>query len=75
MPSGGIVRMTSPANFAASTVITVPANSTFQDRPSVFNPKTCTASGIDTDTTTVASNDVVLAGGTFQVLTGSTHHY
>ena len=75
VPSGCTVRMTSPANFSASTVISVPADSTLQDRPSKFDPVTCAGSGIDTDTVTVGSNDVVLAGGTFKILTGSTHHY
>ena len=30
---------------------------------------------MDNNTTTVRSNNLVLAGGTFQILTGSTHHY
>ena len=75
VPSGCTIRMTSPTNFAASTVITVPANSMFQYRPAVFNPATGAGTGIDYDTTTVGSNDVVLAGGTFQVMSGSTHNY
>ena len=75
VPTNCTVRMTSPTNFAAKTVITVPANSTLQDRPATFNPATCAGSGIDIGTTTVCSNDVILAGGIFRVMTGSTHHY
>ena len=75
VPSGCTIRMTSPTNFAASTVITVPANSMFQYRPAVFNPATGAGTGIDTATTTVGSNDVVLAGGTFRIITGTTHNY
>ncbi|MBQ5794441.1 MAG: hypothetical protein IIW14_00440, partial [Kiritimatiellae bacterium] len=59
VPSGCTVRMTSPTNFSASTVISVPADSTLQDRPSKFDPVTCAGSGIDTDTVTVGLNDVV----------------
>lgn len=75
IPEYTTIRMTSPTNFAATTVITVPAGSTFENRPSKFNHETCAGSGIDYDVTTVRSNNVVLSGGTFRIMTGSTHHY
>ena len=75
VPERTTIRMTSPTNFPSTTVITVPAGSTFQDRPAKFNPATSSGDGVDSNTTTVRSNDVVLAGGTFEVATGSTHQY
>ena len=75
IPEYTTIRMTSPTNFAATTVITVPAGSTFENRPAKFNHETCAGSGIDYDVTTVRSNNVVLSGGTFRIMTGSTHHY
>ncbi|MBQ3806858.1 MAG: hypothetical protein II840_02765 [Kiritimatiellae bacterium] len=75
VPSGCAVRMTSPTNFAAATVITVPASSTLQDRPATFNPATGAGSGINSDTTTVCSNDVVLSGGSLRIMNAATHHF
>ena len=75
VPSGCIVRMTSPTNFAATTVITVPSSSTLQDRPATFNPSTCAGTLINSDTTTVCSNDVVLSGGAFKIMNAATHHF
>ena len=75
LPTNCTVRMTSPTNFPLTTVITVPATATFQNRPAKFNPETNAGSPVDSDVTTVRSNDVVLAGGTLQIMTGSTHHY
>ena len=75
VPSNTTVRMTSPTNFPATTVIHVPATATLQNRPAKFNFTTCAGEGIDNNTTTVRSNNVVLAGGTFQIMTGSTHNY
>ena len=75
IPEQATIRMTSPTNIPATTVITVPAGSTLENRPSKFNHETCVGSGIDYDVTTVCSNNVVLAGGTFRITTGSTHHY
>lgn len=75
VPERTTIRMTSPTNFPSTTVITVPSGSTFQDRPAKFNPATNSGDGVDNNTTTVRSNDVVLAGGTFEVATGSTHQY
>ena len=75
LPTNCTVRMTSPTNFPLTTVITVPATATFQNRPAKFNPETNAGSSVDNDTTTVRSNNVVLAGGTLQIMTGSTHHY
>jgi hypothetical protein len=75
LPTNCTVRMTSPTNFPLTTVITVPATATFQNRPAKFNPETNAGSSVDNDTTTVRSNTVVLAGGTLQIMTGSTHHY
>ena len=75
IPERTTIRMTSPTNFPATTVITVPAGSTFENRPAKFDHETCAGSGIDNNVTTVRSNNVVLAGGTFQIMTGSTHHY
>ena len=75
LPTNCTVRMTSPTNFPLTTVITVPATATFQNRPAEFNPDTNAGSPVDSDVTTVRSNNVVLAGGKFQILTGSTHHY
>ena len=75
VPSNSTVRMTSLTNFPTTTVIKVPATATFQDRPARFNFTTCAGEGIDNNTTTVRSNNVVLAGGTFQIMTGSTHNY
>ena len=75
VPSGCIVRMTSPTNFAAATVITVPSSSTLQDRPATFNPATGAGSGINSDTTTVCSNDVVLSGGSLMIMNAATHHF
>lgn len=75
VPSGCIVRMTSPTNFAATTVITVPSSSTLQDRPSTFNPSTFAGTSINGNTTTVCSNDVVLAGGTLTIMNAATHHF
>ncbi|MBO7686123.1 MAG: hypothetical protein J6V72_07065, partial [Kiritimatiellae bacterium] len=74
VPSNSTVRMTSLTNFPTTTVIKVPATATFQDRPARFNFTTCAGEGIDNNTTTVRSNNVVLAGGTFQIMTGSTHN-
>ena len=75
VPSGCIVRMTSPTNFVATTVITVPSSSTFQDRPSTFNPSTFAGTSINGDTTTVCSNDVVLSGGSLMIMNAATHHF
>ena len=76
LPEQTTIRMTSATNFPASTVITVPATATLQDRPAKFNPATNSGSGIDaTGTNTHRTNDIVLAGGTFEVSTGSTHKY
>ncbi len=75
VPSNTTVRMTSPTNFPESTVIVVPDTATFQDRPAKFSFDTCAGTGVDNNTTTVRSNNLVLAGGTFQIQTGSTHHY
>ena len=66
LPTNCTVRMTSPTNFPLTTVITVPATATFQNRPAKFNPETNAGSSVDNDTTTVRSNTVVLAGGTLQ---------
>ena len=75
LPEHTTIRMISYTNFPPTTVITVPASSTFQDRPAVFQFDTNSARGSDGNWDTVRSNDVVLAGGTFQILTGSTHKY
>lgn len=75
VPLGYIVRMTSPTNFAATTVITVPSSSTLQDCPARFNPATCAGSSINNSTTTVCSNDVVLAGGTLTIMNAAKHHF
>jgi hypothetical protein len=75
IPERTTIRMTSPTNFPTTTVIHVPATATLQNRPAKFNFTTCAGEGIDNNTTTVRSNNVVLAGGTFQIQTGSTHNY
>jgi len=75
VPSNSTVRMTSPTNFPATTVIRVPATATLQNRPAKFNFTTSAGEGIDNNVTTVRSNNVVLAGGTFQIMTGSTHNF
>ncbi|MBR4172367.1 MAG: hypothetical protein IKR48_12010 [Kiritimatiellae bacterium] len=76
MPSNCTIRMTSPTNFPETTVITVPATSTLQDRPAKFNPQTNAGSGVDNrGTTTERRNNIVLDGGTFEIATGSTHKY
>jgi hypothetical protein len=75
VPAKRTVRMTSPTNFPATTIINVPATATFQNRPAKFNFSTSAGESVDNNTTTVRSNNVVLAGGTFQIMTGSTHNF
>ena len=76
IPEHTTIRMTSPTNIPATTVITVPAGSIFESRPARFDPTTSAGSGIDDySETTERRNDIVLAGGTFKVNTASTHKY
>ena len=76
IPEHTTIRMTSPTNIPATTVITVPAGSTFENRPARFDPATSASTSIDNfNETTERRNDIVLAGGTFKVNTASTHKY
>ena len=68
------LRLTSPTNLPAGTAVQVPSSSTLIYRPAALDPVTCQGNAIDSGTT-YGSNDVVLAGGTFQFYTGSSLYY